>query len=61
MTLFARGRTGAKGMEKFIEIVKDRSKGGKLHAAINYFDEPASRRAKEALTVAISMRRASRY
>lgn len=42
MTLFARGRTGAKGMEKFIEIVKDRSKGGKLHAAINYFDEPAS-------------------
>lgn len=40
MTVFARARTRAKGMEKLIEIVKDRSKGGKLHAAINYFDAP---------------------
>lgn len=33
-TAFARVATGAKGMEKIIEIVNDRSKGGKLHAAI---------------------------
>jgi DegV family protein with EDD domain len=36
MTVFARARTRAKGMEKLIEIVKHRSKSGKLHAAINY-------------------------
>jgi len=40
MTVFARARTRAKGMEKLIEIIKSRSKGGKLHAAINHFFAP---------------------
>jgi len=40
MTLFARTRTRAKAMGKLIEIVKDRSKGGKLHAAITHFCAP---------------------
>jgi DegV family protein with EDD domain len=39
-TVFARARTRAKGLKKIIEIVKDRSKGGKLHAAIDYTDTP---------------------
>ena len=40
MTIFARVRTRAKGTEKLIEMVKDRSKGRKLHAAINYTTTP---------------------
>ena len=39
-TVFARARTRAKGMERLIEIVKSRNKGGKLHAAINHFFAP---------------------
>ena len=40
MTIFTRVRTRARGIDKLIEIVKDRSKGGKLHAAINYVGVP---------------------
>ncbi len=40
MTAFAKVRTRAKGIEKLIELVRDRSKGGKLHTAINYTTTP---------------------
>lgn len=36
ITASARVRTRAKAIDKVIEIVNDRSKGGKLHAAITY-------------------------
>ena len=40
MTAIGRARTRTKGMDKVVEIVKDRSKGGKLHVAINYCGAP---------------------
>jgi DegV family protein with EDD domain len=38
MTPLARGRTRPQVLEKLFETVKERSKGGKLHVAINYVD-----------------------
>jgi fatty acid-binding protein DegV len=40
VTIFTRVITRVKGIGKLIEIVKDRSRGGKLHAAIDYVGVP---------------------
>jgi len=50
MTPLARGRTRPQVLEKMFETVKERSKGGKLHVAINHVDNLAEAEELKELT-----------
>ena len=50
MTPLARGRTRPQVLEKLFETVKERSKGGKLHVAINHVDNLAEAEELKELT-----------